>query len=373
MRLLQISAHFSPNVGGIETHLDDLVRVLVNKNFDVFILTYSPLTTKTTWKILESGKNLTIFRIPWIAGLFYKLVRWPILEFLYLLPGLLLLTPFVILVFNPKVIHANGLVAGFVGVFWGKIFEKKVLISTHSIYGFPRKGLYRKFVAFIFKNSDWCLGLSKQATEEIESLGISKSKVKSFTYWIDLEKFKKVTNAKNRLGWKEKFVVLFVGRLVPEKGLELLLESVKKWDKGISLKIIGSGPLEKKVKEVSSKQSNVEFIDGVDHDSLPKYYSGSDILIVPSTSEEGFGRVILESLACGTPVIGSDRGAIHEAMDNTVGKLIEVSPKNIKMEVEYFYSHRIKLKQLSEKARTFAERRYSEKNAETITDLYKQV
>ena len=380
MRLLQISAHFSPNVGGVETHLDDLVRVLVNKNFDVFVLTYSPLTIKTRWKIFENGKKLTVFRIPWIAGLFYKFVRWPILEFLYLLPGLLLFTPFAILTFNPKVIHAHGLVAGFVGVFWGRLFGKKVIISTHSIYNFPKSGLYRSFVNWIFENADWCLGLSKQATSEIESLGISRTKVKKFTYWIDLEKFKKILDAKNeqvpssgsKLSWRDRFVVLFVGRLVLEKGVELLLESVKSWDKDISLKIIGSGPLENKVKEVASKLPNVDFIQGIDHDNLPIYYSGSDILIVPSIHEEGFGRVILESLACGTPVIGANRGAIGEAIDETVGKLIEISPENIKKQVEYFYNHPEELKQLAKNCRKFAERRFSEKNADTVIRLYQE-
>lgn len=372
MRVLQISAHFSPNVGGVETHLNDLVRVLVNKNFDIFVLTYSPLTTKTKWKVFESGKNLTIFRIPWIAGLFYKLVGWPILEFLYLLPGLLLLTPFVILTFNPKIIHAHGLVAGFVGVFWGRLFGKKVIISTHSIYNFPQKGIYKDFASWIFNNADYCLGLSKQAANEIKSLAIDKRKVKNFTYWVDLEKFNKVNNAKNKLGWREKFVVLFVGRLVTEKGVQLLLESVKNWDKDIGLKIIGSGPLEKKVKKLASESPNVDFIQGIDHDNLPIYYSGSDVLIVPSIHEEGFGRVIIEALACGTPVLGANRGAIPEAIDDTVGRLVNIMPENIKEAVEYFFEHKAELEKLARNSRKFAERRFSEKNAETIIKSYKR-
>lgn len=371
MRVLQISAHFSPNIGGVETHLSDLVQVLIKRGFDVDVLTYQPLTTNVSWKIFEKNKNLTIIRIPWIPGLFYKLVSFPMLEFVYLLPGLFFMTPLILIWKNPDVIHAHGLIVGFVGVFWGKIFDKKVIISTHSIYSFPEKGLYRNLVKFIFENSNYSLGLSKQATKEIESLGIAKTKVKNFTYWIDLEKFKKIADAKNKLGWRERFVVLFVGRLVPEKGLELLLDSVRSWDKNIGLKIIGSGPLEKKVKEAAARFSNVDFIQGIDHDNLPIYYSGSDILIVPSTSEEGFGRVILESLACGTPVIGSSRGAIPEVIDESVGRLIDISVENIKHSVEYFYKHKQDLVRFAKNCRKFAERRFSEKNADTIIRSYK--
>lgn len=372
MRILQLTAHFRPNVGGVETHLNDLVNTLTGRNWSVIVLTYRPLTSKAKWKIYESSSGVSIIRIPWLPNLFYTLVSFPILEFFYLLPGLFIVTPLALLAKNPDIIHAHGLVAGFVGMFWGKVFGKKTIVSTHSIYSFPKTGIYRNFVSFIFKNSDWCLGLSKQATSEIESLGVAKTKVKNFTYWIDLAKFKKIADAKNKLGWREKFVVLFVGRLVSEKGLELLLESVKSWDKNISLKIIGSGPLETKVRETALKFSNVDFIGGTDSDYLPLHYSGADILLVPSIHEEGFGRVILEALACGTPVIGAKRGAIVEALDETVGKLIDISSESIKQTVHYFYSHRDELKKLAKNCRTFAERRYSEKNAEAIIRTYKQ-
>ena len=370
MKVLQISAHFRPNIGGVETHLTDLVNTLTKRRWRVFVLTYQPLTTKASARIYEKHQSLIILRIPWLPNLFYKLVPYPSLEFFYLLPGLFFVTPLILILANYDVIHAHGLVAGFVGVFWGKLFGKRVIISTHSIYSFPRMSLYRKFVTFIFRNANYCLGLSKQAVSEIESLGVDKSKVKNFTYWIDLEKFKKIDDAKNKLGWREEFVVLFVGRLVLEKGVELLLKSVKSWDKDISLKIIGSGPLGKIVEEVASNLPNADFIKGIDSDNLPLYYSGSDILIVPSVSEEGFGRVVLEALACGLPVIGSNRGAIGEAMNTTVGKLINITPQNIKRWVEYFYQHQNELRKLAKNCRKFAERRYSEKNAETIIKSY---
>ncbi|MEK7616896.1 MAG: glycosyltransferase family 4 protein [Patescibacteria group bacterium] len=366
MKILQLSVHFRPNIGGVETHLDDLVNALVKRKWLVTVLTYRPLTTKAGWKFYESSEGVSIIRIPWVPNLFYTLISYPFLEFLYLFPGLFITTPAVLLLKNPDVIHAHGLVAGFVGMFWGKLFGKKVIISTHSIYNFPKKGIYKSFASWIFKNANYCLGLSRQEVYEILSLGINKLKVKKFTYWIDLEKFKRVENAKAKLGWEGDFVVLFVGRLIAEKGLEELLESAKNWV-DVKLVIIGFGPLENKIK---GSTENIEYKGVVNQDNLPIYYSGADVLIVPSTSEEGFGRVILESLACGTPVIGANRGAISEAINDSVGKLIDVSPENIKRTVEYFYTHRDRLAQLAKKCRNFAERRYSEKNVETIINVY---
>ncbi|MDP3973586.1 MAG: glycosyltransferase family 4 protein [Candidatus Daviesbacteria bacterium] len=370
MNILQLSAHFRPNIGGVETHLDDLCKVLLEKKFRVFVLTYRPLHTKAFWKIYEKNNNLEIIRIPWIPNMFYKLIGIPFLEFIYLLPGLFFVAPFVIFLKRINLIHAHGLVAGFVGVFWGWVFKRKVVISTHSIYNFPKEGLYRGFVKFIFENSDYNFGLSRQAENEIRSLVTDKNKVGNFTYWIDLKKFKKIKNGKSVLGWKNKFVVLFVGRLVPEKGILELLQVAKIWNNNISLKIIGAGPLEKKIESMGKKNKNFEYLGKVENDELPIYYSGADVLVIPSTHEEGFGRVILESLSCGTPIIGSKRGSIPEVIDKSVGVVIDINSKIIKNTVEYFYLHPQALSKLSRNCRRFAERRYSEKNAQVIINAY---
>ena len=255
MRILQLSLNFSPNIGGLETHLSDLVSSLDKRGWEVFVLTYRPLTTYAKWKMYEKINNVSIFRIPWFTGLFYKLTSFPILEFIYLLPGFILFTPFVILLYKPVVIHAHGLIAGAIAVFFGKIFRIRTIISTHSIYGFPKKGHYAKFVKLIFYNSDHLLGLSRQAVSEIKSLGIPQEKVSNFTYWIDMKKFKKIPNAKAKLHWTNRFVVLFVGRFIPEKGIKDLLDASQLWHKKITLAIAGVGPMEEEIKKYVLKKA----------------------------------------------------------------------------------------------------------------------
>lgn len=369
MKVLQLTVHLFPNVGGVETHLSDLFNSLAKKGWQVFALAYQPLSTNTDWKILEQKKDLTILRIPWLRGLFEKLVNYPSLEFIYLVPGLFFVTPIVIFFYKPQVLHAHGLSAAVSAIFWGKIFRIRTVVSLHSIYSFPKEGLYRNFVKLIFSNCDVILSLSKKSNEEVQALGI-KNEAKVFTYWIDLQMFKKVPDAKKILKWEGKFVVLFVGRLIEEKGIKVLLKAAALWNNKINLVLAGSGLLSEYVLQQAKKIKNISYLGKIDQSKLPTYYSAADCLIVPSTSEEGFGRVIIESLACSTPVIAANRGAISEAMDTTVGKFFETTPQSIKQVVEYVYKHPLELKGMVNKSRNFAERRYSESNVETIIQAY---
>lgn len=372
MKVLQISPHFYPNIGGVETHLLDLIKGLENRGIKNFVLSYQPLSYQVKWKFYENLNGTSILRIPWLAGQFYRLISKPALEFLYLLPGVFFAAPFIILIFNPDVINAHGLVGGFTAAVWGRIFNKRVIVSVHNIYHFPSQGLYREFVKWIFNNVTMVLTLSNQSADEIKALGISSKKVDVFTYWIDLDKFKRIDKAKEKLGWIGKFIVFFIGRLIPEKGIVELVESSRKWNKKIFLVIAGTGPLSSYIEKQVKYMDNLIFVGALNNNNSPLYYSASDLLIVPSVHEEGFGRVILESLASGTPVVASNRGAIPEAMDNTVGRLITISPENIKKEVEGLYDNRKILDDLRAKTRKLAERKYSDKNVETIIKAYKR-
>ena len=149
-----------------------------------------------------------------------------------------------------------------------------------------------------------------------------------------------------------------------------LLGSAKEWNDNIGLYIAGTGQLDDEVKNYARKYKNLNYLGGLTQKELVNYYQAADLLIVPSEHEEGFGRVILEALACGTPVIGSKRGAIGEAMDRSVGELIDVSEKNIKIGVEKAYKNHKDWEMKAIGCRKFAEEKYSEKNVEQIIKTY---
>lgn len=96
---------------------------------------------------------------------------------------------------------------------------------------------------------------------------------------------------------------LYVGRLSPEKNLELLMKAFGMLP-DLSLDIIGFGPQEAELKAVAP--GNVKFLGAIDNDKLPAYYQSHDVFILPSKSEP-WGLVVEEALNNGSPVIVSDR------------------------------------------------------------------
>ncbi|MBN2304258.1 MAG: glycosyltransferase family 4 protein [Anaerolineae bacterium] len=118
------------------------------------------------------------------------------------------------------------------------------------------------------------------------------------------------------------FVVGFVGRLVEEKGGALLLDALAQLNGVWQLDILGDGP-QKAALNAQARQ--LRFADRVTFGSLPSvrmpgYYQGIDALAVPSLTRENwkeqFGRVIVEAMACGVPVIGSNSGAIPDVIED---------------------------------------------------------
>lgn len=371
--VLILTTPFRPNIGGVETHLDDLINEGVERNYKFYVLTYQPLITNDYGSIMEKGKGFRVYRLPWVRmNLFLFFAKFPFFEFLYLFPGLFFLGFFFLLFNQSKIdtIHAQGLVAGAVGVFLGKIFRKPVIISTHSIYNFPKKGLYPHFVKFLFKNCKHVLTLSNQSKEEILDLGIVKDRVSVFTYWVDQKIFKPINKDKVRksLRLPDGKICLFVGRLVAGKGIEELLEAAKK-TQDVTFLIIGDGPLKSEIIKLAG-QKNIKFIGKIDNNKLAVYYNAADVLIVPSTHEEGFGRVILEALSCGLPVIASNRGGIIEALSKEVGIFIDVTPGNISKAIGEYFRQPIKLKKLASNTTTYARDHFSERNAVDILKYY---
>jgi glycosyltransferase involved in cell wall biosynthesis len=122
------------------------------------------------------------------------------------------------------------------------------------------------------------------------------------------------------------FTVGYAGRLTPEKGLDDLLAAVRKLDAPVQLLLAGDGAQRAVLDHQPVPGSHVRVLSGFDHEHMADAYTRMDVLVLPSRTtarwKEQFGRVIVEALWCGVPVIGSDSGEIPWLIGCTGGGLI---------------------------------------------------
>ena len=137
---------------------------------------------------------------------------------------------------------------------------------------------------------------------------------------VDLSKFRPLDQkeVRKQLGLNGEKVLLYVGRMEPLKGLDLLVETAAQMDADEEVRMVvvgGDANGEKdmdRVRELAKQRQvdwMIDFVGLVDHDELPLYYNAADVCIVPSYYES-FGMVALESMACGTPVVATRVGGL---------------------------------------------------------------
>lgn len=122
------------------------------------------------------------------------------------------------------------------------------------------------------------------------------------------------------------FTVGYAGRLVASKGLADLLAAVRKLEAPVELLLIGNGEMRTELEGQEIPGSRVRVLDNLSHAEMAGGYAQLDVLALPShttsTWKEQFGRVIVEALWCGVPVVGSDSGEIPWLIGLTGGGLV---------------------------------------------------
>ncbi len=374
--ILLLTPFFYPNIGGVETHLTDLCHYLTGKGYKLYVLTYFPLTTRVK-DVLKSemSANLKIYRFKLFGhNFFHYLEKYPALVLLYLMPILMFHSLLFMLKNKNKidVIHTHGIVAAFIGRIIGKLFKKRIVMSTHAIYNLEKRKTMSAVFKWILKPYDKILLLAKRSEDELLSTGLDKSQFEIYTYWVDQDIFKPMDKiaCKAQFGWDNKFIVFFVGRLIDIKGAGALIDAAEKSDKRVNFVIAGTGPMEEYLRKRCEGLENTIFLGKVDNKKLNIYYNAADIFIVPSQYDEGFARVNLEALSCGTPVVAANKGCLPEIIDESVGILIEPSVENIAANIKYLYDNPDILKKMADNCRKYAVRRFSNKNGEVIEKAY---
>ena len=141
---------------------------------------------------------------------------------------------------------------------------------------------------------------------------------------VDIDKFsnKGDDSFKREYNLTDKPVVLFVGNLIKRKNVDSLLEAKKIANSDYYLVVVGDGPLFKKLKKKVEDENIRDVIFTGARNDVENIIPSCDLLVLPSFSES-FGLVLIEALACGKPVIGSNVGGITEIITDDVGVLVE--------------------------------------------------
>lgn len=159
---------------------------------------------------------------------------------------------------------------------------------------------------------------------------------------------------------------LFVGRFVPYKKTDLAIEAFNKL--GIELRLIGSGSDEKKLKKIA--KDNIKFLGRASDKVLFENLKSAKALIFPS--EEDFGIVPVEAMACGTPVIAYGvGGATETVIAGKTGELfMEQTPEALIKVVKSFDPKKYKFEDLRSRAEEFSNKVFAKNFSSTVDKLY---
>lgn len=156
---------------------------------------------------------------------------------------------------------------------------------------------------------------------------------------------------------------LYFGRLIDEKGVDILIESLK-LNKGIPFKIVGDGPDLEQLKQFAKDNDldHIEFTGAIWGAQLDEIIRDSKFVVVPSIWHENFPYVILQAFAAAKPVIGSNRGGIPElVLENERGVVYNAnSPEELAKKIKLFYENDELCDRLGKNARKFVEENFND-------------
>jgi D-inositol-3-phosphate glycosyltransferase len=226
---------------------------------------------------------------------------------------------------------------------------------------------------------------SEGEKEMLASLyGVPPSLVSVVPCGVDTDVFRPIdkSGARKVLGLPPKErIVLFVGRIEPLKGIDVLLRAVADLDGRPRVLVIGGdGKDIARKAELASLAAElriadkITFLDAVPHGELPLYYNAADVCVVPSYYES-FGLVAVEAMACGVPVIASRVGGLKETVqDGQTGYLVPwLCPEPFGEKLDLLLNNEPLRRSLGREARIAAERYHWSEVAARVEDVYHEL
>ena len=216
--------------------------------------------------------------------------------------------------------YPDGVAAAFIA----KFLKLPLLITAR---GTDINLLPRKLIQYAIKRAAAIISVSDALKEKLLVLGAQPNKVHVIKNGVDTEIFfSRQNGVRASVVEPGEEYILSVGNLVAEKGHQYVIEAMKQLE-AYKLIIIGRGKKEKELKALAEQfgvQQRVYFVPNLGQSELADYYSQASVLVLAS-EREGLPNVVLEALACGTPVVASGVGGVPEIIeDDKIGRMVEV-------------------------------------------------
>jgi len=314
MKILFILENYHPKIGGLEKLFKLLVETLTDQGHEISILTNGS-GVQMPW--LEKSQNLRIYRLPFFNRYLFT--------FLAVIPGIWLAA-------RNDLIHTTSYNAGIPAWLAGKLTKTKVVITFHEVWAelwdtLPffsplSKKLHYRFEQFLLSLPfHFFVAPSDFTRDRLIQNGIPISKVNRIYNGLDYEKYLR-QDPLPKSPSKTPFSFLYFGRLGISKGLELLVaaaEIMQENNNDFVLTLIlptQPKPLLKTILALIDKhhvQDKVQLQHHLSEEALAETVQASGCVVIPSHSE-GFCFVAVETIAWGTPILSSGRGALTEVI-----------------------------------------------------------
>jgi len=220
------------------------------------------------------------------------------------------------------------------------------------------------------------IAVSEGVKNDLNAIGVSATIIKVVPNGVDFYKIKSVKPS------EEEFDVIYIGRLLPHKNVDVLLKAVailKKEFPNVKCGIIGDGPEANRLRGLSNEldlDDNVKFFGFLQNDEdVYSYMKSSKLFVLPST-REGFSVVTLEANACGLPVITvrhRHNAAVELVRDGYNGFIVNLSPEEIAKVVAYLLQDEDELRKLGRNAIEFVKRYDWGGIVKKLEDVYSEV
>jgi len=185
----------------------------------------------------------------------------------------------------------------------------------------------RRQILAAAQSANRVIAVSEALKQAMVALGIDPARIVVLRNGVDLELFRPADRAEARraLGFTGSKVAVSIGNLVPEKGHDVFVDALASLP-GVEGLIVGEGPERRRLSELIRRRGaagRIRIVDAMPQERLRIVYNAADALVLAS-AREGWPNVLLEAMACGTPVVATAVGGVREIVaEPAAGRVLE--------------------------------------------------